>query len=593
MTKLHSALLSLMLSLLIILAGCAGDSSSSNGAKKDKSLKEAPGGHYYGGIFNMNDTEYFRSLYPLNVSEVVGHRITNQIYEGLVKLDQKDLSVLPAIAEKFDVSDDGLVYTFKLRDGVVFHDDPCFEGGKGRTVTAQDIKFCLDRLCVKGTENAGFDFVKDRIIGAKEHSAAVAKGSPSTEGVQGIKILDPKTIQITLSQPFASFASILSMPFGYIYPKEAVDKYGSELRAKTVGTGPFYLKNLQPNQGLVMLRNEKYWGKDASGNQLPYLDGIRWSFIADQKGELMAFKKGKLDMTYRLPLEMIDEVLDENKQLKPDFAEYQFQEEPALSIYYYAFKLKGDRFNNKKLRQAFAYAIDKQKIVDYTMKGGAVPGHYGAVPPSFKGYNNKIVKGYDYNPKKAQQLMAEAGYPNGEGFPELTLQINSGGTRNEQVAEAAQKMLTDNLNIKLQISKVPWPQHLEGAETGKTDFWRYGWIADYPDPENFLNLFLSKHVPATFEEKAYINTPRYENPEFDKAMEQALATTDKNARYRLYEKADQIMIADAPIIPIYYEIDRRLVQSYVRNYHKNAMEYRDLGVVWFEPNEAYKANKMN
>ncbi len=591
MRKITNGLLILS---LLLLAACAGESTSeTKGGKKDKALKEAPGGKYYGGIFTMNDTEYFRSLFPLNIGEVVGHRIGNQIYEGLVKLSQTDLSVQPAIAEKYTVSEDGKVYTFTLRKGVMFHDDPCFEGGKGREVTIKDIKYCLDRLCVKTAENKGYEFVSDRIVGAKEYNAAASKGSAPAEGVSGIKVLDDSTIQISLVQPFASFASILSMPFGYIYPKEAMDKYGSDMREKTVGTGPFYLKNLQPNQGLVLLRNEKYWAKDEQGNQRPYLDGIRWSFISDQKGELMAFKKGNLDMTYRLPLEMIDEVLDANKKLKPDYAEFQFQETPSLSIYYYGFKNKGELFNNKKLRQAFSYAIDKQKIVDYTMKGGAVPGHYGVVPPSFKDYNNDVVQGYKYDPKKAQQLMAEAGYPNGKGFPELTLQINSGGTRNEQIAEAAQKMLTDNLNIKLQISKVPWPQHLEATETGKCEFWRYGWIADYPDPENFLNLFLSKHVPATFAENAYINSPRYVNPEFDKVMEQALATVDKAERYKLYQKADKIMIDDAPILPIYYEIDRRLVQSYVRNFDNNSMEYRDLGVVWFEPTDAFKRNKLN
>ncbi len=577
---------------LLLFGACGGGSDSDTATttsekksdKKPGELKAAQGGKYYGGVFKQNEEEYLRTLYPLNVGEVVGHRITNQIYEGLVTLNQKDLTLKPCLAESWEVNDAATLYTFKIRKGVKFHDDPCFADGKGREVTAKDFKYCFDKLCSYAADNKGYDFVKERIVGAKDHYTATEKGEQPAGGVTGIRVLDDYTFQIELMQPFSSFLHIMAMPFGFVFPKEAVDKYGVDMRIKTVGTGPFFLKKVQENQTAILLRNPNYWGKDDAGNQLPYLDGIRFSFIGDKMQELREFKQGKFDMMYRLPLEVADEIVDRSGNLKGDYKEYQFQESPNMSLQYYGFLNNGELFKDKRLRQAFCYAVDREKIVNFTLKGAGFPGIYGAVPPAFAGYNNKALKGYDFNPDKARKLMEEAGHPNGEGLGEVTLQINSGGTRNEQVAEAIQKMLQENLNVNVKIVKMPFAQHLENTEAGKFNFWRAGWIADYPDPENFLNLFWSDHLPDDLSTgSVYLNTFRFKNADFDKYFEEALKTVDDAKRNELYLKADQVMLDEAALLPLFYDKDRRLLQKKVRNFPQNGMEYRNLVDVYFVP----------
>ncbi len=576
----------LLFSILVLFAACGGgasDSTSQNSSSKASgNLEAAKGGKYYGGIFKMNETEYLRSLYPLNVTEVVGNRITNQIYEGLVRFDQKDLSILPALAESWTANDDATSYTFKLRKGVKFHNDPCFEGGKGREVTVDDVMYNLNRLCQFDTNNRGYDFIKERIKGAKAYYEASKSGNIPAGGVSGIKKIDDNTVQIDLVSPFGGFLNIMALPFGYIYPKEAVEKYGLEMRIKTVGTGPFYLKAIRENEAVILAKNTDYWGKDDTGNQLPYLDGIRFSFVGDQKSELLNFTKGDLDIVYRLPLEMTDDIVTRDGKLKEGYTQYQFQEKISMTLQYYGFKTKGEIFNKPEIRQAFNYAIDRKKIVDFTVKGAGVPAA-GIVPPVFPGFEGKNVKGYNFNPEKARKLLAEAGYPNGKGLEGLVLQINSGGKRNEQVAEAIQKMLEEHINVKVNITKMPFAQHLEAVETSKADFWRAGWIADYPDPENFLSLLWSKHIPPKMTDKSYLNTTRFTNAEYDKLYEQALKTVDNAQRNRLYEQADQVSTNEAPFLYLYYPKDQRMLQPNVRNFPQNAMEYRNLTDVYFVP----------
>jgi len=573
-----TSVLFLLVAGLMLLGACNSES-----AKQTTELKDAPGGVYYGGIFNVNETEYFQSLYPLNVGEVVGHRITNQTYEGLVTLDQETLSLKPCLATRWETDDKAMTYTFTIRKNVMFHDDPCFESGKGRELTVQDVKYCFDRLCTYDPNNKGFEFVTGRILGADAHYEATRNKTFPENGVEGVRVLNDSTIQVRLEKPFSSFLYILAMPFGFIYPKEAFDKYGAEMRQHTVGTGPFFLKTVRENETVVMLKNPGYWGKDQHGNQLPYLSGIKVMFIKDEMTWLREFRDGKFDLKYRLPLEIADEVVDDKGTLKENYKQYTYQAKPSLNIQYYGFLNTGKIFNNKKLRQAFCYAVDRQKLVDYTLKGAGLPAIYGIVPPAFTNYPSNKIKGYNFDPQKAKALLSEAGFPEGKGLPEITLQLNSGGKRNEQVAEVIQKMITDNLGVKVKIVQMPWPQHLETVESAKVDFWRFAWIADYPDPENFLALFSSRTLPKDDTEKTYLNTVRYRNPEYDRFLEEALSTPDEQQRNELYFKADQTAMNDAPILPLYYDRDQRLLQPYVKNFPQNAMEYRNFREVFFAP----------
>jgi peptide/nickel transport system substrate-binding protein len=375
----------------------------------------------------------------------------------------------------------------------------------------------------------------------------------------------------------------LALIFGKIYPREAFEKYGADLRKHCVGTGPFYLKINQENQISFLARNPNYWGKDEFGNQLPYLDAIRISYIKEKKNELQEFKKGNSDMVYKFPLEMIEEIIDINKQLKPAYAKFVLQGMPTMSLQYYGFQHQGKIFNNINVRKAFCYAIDREKLCQFTLKGTGFPAVYGTVPPGTGTYDAKKVKGFYFDAAKAQDFLAKAGFPKGKGFPKVTLELNSGGSRNSQVAEAIKKMIEETLGIEVDLLMVPWAQHTEAVETAKIDFYRLGWVADYPDAENFLNLFHSKYVPDDINQKTYINSFRYKNKAFDVLFDEAIATIDEQTRNEMYAKADQQVIDDAVVMPNYYDIDYRLLQPYIRNCPQNAMEQRDFSEVYFVP----------
>ena len=571
----------LFISAAVILSSCGND-----GQKKDSETKTANGGVVYGGVFKLNETSDFRSLYPLNITEVVAHRITNQVYEGLVKLDQEELTVIPAIAEKWEINEDATSFKFYLRKGVMFHDNQCFEGGKGREVKASDFKFCLDMLCTEDASNQMFWLFKDKVVGANEYFESTKTDQPLEGGVAGIKVVDDYTVQIDLNYPFAGFLKILSHSACWVYPKEAYDTYGIDMRINCVGTGAFKVKKIKEGETVILEANENYWGVDEHDNKLPYLKGVKFSFIKEKKAELLEFKKGNLDMVFRLPLEMIKDVVGELEDAKKGGnTPFVMQVVPAMSVFYYGFQHKLPPFDSKEVRQAFNHAIDRESIVTYTLQGEGRPGLHGIVPP-FKGYDYENVKGYEYNPEKAKELMAAAGYPDGNGFPEITLQINSGGAdRNVQTAEVIQKMLQDNLGIKVNIEIMQFGQHLESLETGKAIFWRSGWIADYPDPENFLNLLYGKHVPDELETNSYINSVRYQNETFDSLFNAASREIDDTKRYELFRLADQKAIEDAALMPIFYDENTRLLQVKVKNFPANAMEYRDMSKVYFEEEE--------
>ncbi len=574
-------LIYLLIGATVVLSSCGGDDNNGN-----KNNKIAKGNVKYGGVFKMNETEDFKSLYPLNVTMALENRIASQIYEGLVKLDQEDLSVLPSLAEKWEINDDATSYTFHIKKGVKFHDNTCFKDGKGREVKASDFKYCFDRICVGAPDNQMYWLFKDKVKGANEYYESNSKKKPLVGGVSGIKVIDDYTLQIDLNYSFAGFLNIVSHNACFVYPKEAVDIYGNEMRINCVGTGAFRVKKIKESETVILESNPDYWGFDEFGNKLPYLDGLKFSFNKEKKAELLEFKKGNLDMVFRLPLEMIDDVVGELEDAKKGGNRpYVMQVVPALSIEYLGFQHKLPPFDNIDVRKAFNYAVDKESIVTYTLQGEGRPAVYGIVPP-FKGYNYEEVKGYEFSPEKAKEHLKKAGYPNGKGFPEVTLQINSGGgDRNVQIAEVVQKMLNENLGINIKIEQMQFAQQLENLETGKALMWRAGWVADYPDPENFLNLLYGDHVPADLSTKAYINSMRYQSSKFDSLFNIALREVDDAKRYDFFKQADQVAVDDAVILPIFYDENTRLLQVYVKNFPSNSMEYRDMSQVFFDYEE--------
>lgn len=565
------------------LASCGDE----NNDKHDGA--EGKGGVYMGGVMRMNEVEAFKSLNPISVNEIVGWHIGTQLFEGLVKFDQKDLSIKSAVARSWESNENQTEWTFHIRQGVKFHSDACFSDGKGRVVTAQDVKFCFDKLCTTDPANAQFDVTfKDRVIGSNESFAASKEGKNLP--VSGVKVVNDSTVVISLKSPFAGFLNILAMPGCWIYPKEAVAKYGVDLRIHPVGTGAFYLETVKEGEVLIMKKNADYYGVDEHGNKLPYLDGLKYTFIREKKAEILEFKSGNLDMVYRLPVEVFHDIMGDLEHAKERKTDFQILSSTAFNTNYLGFNTTSAAFNKKEVRLAFNYAIDRHKIADFTIQGEGTSADYGMVPfvEAFEkdGYDYKSLKGYTLDVAKAKDYLKKAGYPDGKGFPEITLQINgSGGDRNILIAEVVQKMLKENLNIDIKINTVPLTEHSEQISSGKTDFFRLAWVADYPDPETFLTLFYGKHVPDNATEKSFVNYTRFKNARFDSLFSASFTEPDKTKRYALLAKAEQIILDEAPIMPIFYDDNYRLEQLNVANFPENPLTYMDLAVVYLIPKD--------
>lgn len=555
--------------------------------KKDSyDTRNLNGGIKGGGIYITNETENIRSLDPVGINDVVSAHVAHQIYDLLVDLDT-NLQLVPELAYRWEISPDGLLYTFHLRKGVFFHDNPCFPDGKGRELNAGDVKYSFDRVLDPRTGSLGFDFYKNYVEGAKEYEEEVNKATienrqPKINTVTGFIVQDDSTFLIKLKKPFGPFIYYTLLGYAYIVPREAVEKYGKDFFQHPVGTGCFIFENWTPDLEINLRRNPNYWQKDNYGNQLPYVDHVKFRFIKDLSQQLLEFTNGSINESYRIPTELFKSVVTDDKKLTPEYSKYILQRTPSLTVQYYGFLTSGKIFNNVKLRQAFNYAIDRDKIIKYVLNGQASgPGIYGIVPPSMPNYNAKNIKGYTFDLAKARQLMEEAGYPGGRGLPDITLNINEGGGRNTQVAEAIQNMLKEiGVNVKLQL--LQFAQHLDNIDAGRADFWRLGWIADYPDPETFLNLFYGKNVPNNPKDKSPINSFRYQNKKYDELFEKALSISDIQERNKIYEEAEQIAVSEAPVLFIYYDEDYRLEQPYVRGYALDPMHRVEMKYVWLD-----------
>ena len=583
MRKIFIPLVASALTLsLVLCSSCSGDKTENHDGAEGK------GGVFMGGVMRMNEVEAFKSLNPIAVNEIVGFHIGSQLFEGLVKFDQNDLSIKPAIARSWDINENQTEWTFHIRQGVMFHADPCFADGKGRALTAKDFKVCFDKLCTADPNNAQFDVTfKDRVVGANESFEASKTGKNLS--VAGVKVIDDSTLTISLKTPFAGFLNVLAMPGCWAYPKEALDKYALDMRVHPVGTGPFQLETVKEGEVLIMKRNPNYYGVDKDGNKLPYLDGLKYTFIREKKAEILEFKSGNLDMVYRLPVEIVPEILGDLEHAKDRKTEFQILNSTAFNTNYLGFNTTSAAFNKKEVRLAFNFAIDRHKIADFTLQGEGNSGDYGIVPyvEAFEkdGYDFKGLKGYTLDVDKAREYLKKAGYPDGKGFPKVTLQINSGGGNNILIAEVVQKMLKENLNVDVDINTVPFAEHIDQVQSGKVDFFRFAWIADYPDPETFLTVFYGKHVPTSATEKSFINYTRFKNARFDSLFAASFTEPDKAKRYAMLAKAEQVLLDEAPFMPIFYDENFRLEQLNVRNFPENAMNYMDLSVVYLIPKD--------
>ncbi len=557
-----------ILSLSFLIASCG------HKAEGVHSLRDVKGGKKYGGTFHMNETGDLRSVDPPQINDVTSRHIGENIYDQLLDFD-KDLNLKPGLAKAYEISPDGITYTFHLRTDVLFNDDECFPSGKGRKFVAKDVVYSWSRALDPKTNTLALPYFQV-IKGAKEYfdSKATLAG-----GVSGLQAPDDSTFIVTLKEPFSPFINYVAVSNAFIYAKEAVEKYGKDFTHHGVGTGPFRFVDYKEARYCILVRNPHYWDVDEVGNQLPYLDTLYFSFMQENKAEFLQFKSGKLDRQYRIPNEFFQQVCDENKNLIGEYKKFQLFKIPAISTQFYGFNCEKAGVSNVHLRRAVAFAIDRKKIIKYVLKNqAAAAGEHGVIPPSMPGYPFEEVKGFSFNLDSARAELDIAKKELGT-LPELTLQLNKGGGRNEDVAQAIQAQLKENLGLDIKLLTIEWAQHTANIDDGKAAFFRLGWVADYPDPQNFMNLLYGKNIPSSG--PSSINQTRYRNAEFDKVYEAAIRETDRAKIMKLWAQADQISVRDAAQVIIFYDEDYHMLQPWVRDYPINAQDNNPMKRCWF------------
>jgi ABC-type transport system substrate-binding protein len=523
-------------------------------------------------VFVYNESNGISSLDPALASYQSAQWAGSQLFNGLVELDSS-LEIIPCIAKSWSVDSSGCIWKFVLRNDVYFHEDNCFGNTqKTRLVNAYDVRYSFERILSARTKSTGLWVFNKRLLGAEEFHRLTKSSSTNTSDIdglhcKGIIVVDDTIIQFQLQKPFAPFLSLLTMPYCWILPHEAVEFYGEDFGRHPVGTGAFTFGSWSTDIELKLNANRRYFKKDANGQSLPYLQGIRITFLRDTKTEFLEFRRGKYDILTQIDPSFMAAVMNFNGTLRGEYSKFCLQQVSAHAIEYYGILLDTmyesarsvPLARNRLVRQALNYAIDREKITRFVLRGKGIPANHGVLPPSMPGFSDEL-KGYSYNPEKARQLLAIAGYGiNGNVFPKCTLQMGT-NQRTASVGEAVQQMWKD-IGVDVTIRQVDFPQHLEMVRSGKLHLWRTSWIGDYPDPENFLSLFYSG-----FRSPSGPNTTHFSSRKIDSLYESSLSPRLSPAeRYMRYRNMDSLIVQEAPWVFLYYNVIQRLVQPDIKS----------------------------
>lgn len=543
--------------------------SSCKGGEETGEELVAKGGKKYGGEFKFMSSEKIDGLFPSSTADIYSSRIVSQMYETLLNIDPTSLKVVPGVAESYTVSKDAKVYTFKIRKGIKFHKDACF-GGDLHELDAHDVKFTLDVACSGLKKNKVSYLLVNKIKGAQDfYQKTKTNNNLPKEGVDGIKVIDKNTVEVTLLTSFAGFESILTHTGLGISPREAYDKYGEDISKHPVGSGPFQLEEFSEEK-IVLTRNPNYWQKDEFGNQLPFLSKVIMTYSQNKRSELMAFRKKEIDLVLEIPVEETEHILGSLKEAQEGKnVRHKVDSEHSMSMFYIAMACESEEFKDQRVRKAFNIAIDREQIVDDWLEGEGWAALNGFVP-NMSNYPSNKVRGHKYNVEKAKALMSEAGYPNGKNFPELDFYVNTvEGSSTHKTCQAIASQLKKNLNVTLNIKLCTIEEREKAVQRGEAKIWRAGWIADYPDPENFLGLFYGGNIE---ENSSMVNAFKFQSDAYDALFERALMEPDFGKRMELLAKCDQMVIDMAAVMPILTDDHVVMVNSRVRNFEANPME---------------------
>ena len=589
MNRLSQASMLVLAGSLLFLAGCAKDEPIPVNEKETVSYSQ---------------TSKIRGLDPGVSGEVSSSMAISRIYEGLLEYDYlaRPYEVIPNLADSMPkISDDGLVYTFKIRRGIYFQDDPCFPDGKGRELLAEDFAYSIKRVADVKNASSGFWAFNKRIKGINDFHDASKSAEPTDydQIVEGLTALDDFTLQLTLTEAYPQLLYILAMHYSFAVPREAVEFYGKAFANHPVGTGPYKLVEWRRNSRIEFLRNPKWVEtgrvetyptngtpeqvaagllRDA-GKPIPFIDRVVQYVIEDSTTAWMMFLSGQLDSSV-ISRDNWDAVITGNKELDNSLEKRGINliSSPTLNIFYLGFNWEDpvvgesddpeQNLRNKKLRQALSCVFDFE-LMNQFMNNRLHP-IGGPIPQPLAG-SLKDASLYSFNLEKAEQLLIEAGYPDGIDSAtgrrlELTMELGGASSNTRQMMELMADMY-QKIGVVLKASYNTWPSFIEKMNRRQAQMFQLGWVADYPDAENFLQLFYSKN------ESPGPNHSNYRNADIDRMYEQSRTMLPSPERTRIYEEMADIIIEECPWIFMYQPMDFGLTHSWYENYVSHAFPY--------------------
>lgn len=511
-------------------------------------------------VFRYNEASGVVSLDPAFAKDLPHIWVCNQLYNGLVALDD-EMNVVPAIAKDWKIEDEGLTYTFYLRNDVLFHENDVFENGR-RIVVANDFVYSFNRLTDSKLASPGtwiFNYVK------------------KTNGKLSVLAINDTTLQIRLEKAFPAFIGLLTMTYAAVVPVEAVSAFGNEFRRKPVGTGPFTFKYWNEGVKLVLRRNPDYF-ESTPENPVPQLEAVAVSFLIDKQTAFMEFAKGSLDYMSGIDSRYKDELLSRSGKLR---AKYQKNisliRQPYMNTEYLGFFIGNSEngknaVNRSEVRKAINYSIDREKMLRYLRNNVGLPGHGGMIPFGMPGYDSLGVIGYRYNPSKARALINENQLNN------LRLTITTTADYVDLIKFVQSQL--NSVGFDAQIEVIPSATMREMRAKGQLDFFRASWVADYPDAENYLSLFYSRNKTPDGP-----NYTHYENKVFDSLYLKVLKETDNKNRHATYREMDSLMMLEAPVVVLYYDEVLRFVNNRITGMGSNPTNLLDLRKVKILPSE--------
>ena len=524
---------------LFIMFSCGSDEISEENSSVGKSSNVAPGLESNSGSSSGSKENVFRINFsdpptfdPHLVTDTTSASIIVEIFSGLVTLN-KDLDIIPDLAESWEVSDDGTVYTFNLREDIKF--------SNGENVTAQDFKWSIERSANPDTGSYNADVYLGDIIGVKE----VIDSNGGIQEVEGVKAIDDKTLEITIDSPKTYFLAKLTYPTAFVLSQKYLESMGDDWIDSPVGTGPFVLQEYQIGQILKLKRNDLYWGEKSK------VDGVIMNLAG---GVSMAmYENDEIDIT-GVGLADLERVKDPNDPLSKDLVDVP----PQFTLSYIGFNVNMAPFDDENFRKALSHAVDKELIADKIYSGLTKPA-YAVIPPGFPGYSPSI-NGLEFNPELAKDYLSKSKYSDPASRPRIIVTIPGTGGSPGMDTEVISDMWRETLGVEVEIQQVEWATYLQDMNRKRLQVWAgYGWQADYPDPQDFIDIL--------FYSESDVNHGNYKNEKVDDLILEARTELDQNRRFLLYNQAEQIVVDEAPIFPLWFDTDGyALVKPWVKGY---------------------------